>query len=56
MDMLHLFIFFVMMMLTESSTVDDAVLVSFIMKTWLVDALLLNIVDVDSQYREVLWI
>jgi hypothetical protein len=29
---------------------------SFVMTTWLVDVLLLNVVDGYPQYREVLWI
>jgi hypothetical protein len=46
----------VMMMPTQSYIVDDAVLVSFVMTTWLVDVLLLNNVGGHSQYRAVLWI
>jgi hypothetical protein len=38
----------VILMPTQSSTVDDAVLVSFLLTTWLVDALWLNVVDVHS--------
>jgi hypothetical protein len=56
MDVLPLYVVTVMMMLTQSSTVDDAVLVSFIMTTWLVDVLFLNVVDGHSQYREMPWI
>jgi len=45
MDVLRLYVVVFMMILTRSSTIDDAVLVSFIMTTWLIDVLLLNVVD-----------
>jgi hypothetical protein len=54
--MLRLYVVVVMMLPTQSYTVDDAVLVSFDMTTWLVDALLLNVVDIHLQYKAVLWI
>jgi hypothetical protein len=56
MDVLCLYVDAVMMMLTQPSIVDDAVLVSFVMTTWLVDVLLLNDVGGHSQYMAVLWI
>jgi hypothetical protein len=53
---LCLYVVVVMLFPTQSYTIDDAVLVSFDMTTWLVDAFLLNLVDFHSQYRAVLWI
>jgi hypothetical protein len=55
-DVLRLYVTVVTMFPTQSYIVDDAVLVSFDMTTWLVDVLLLNVVDIHSQYREALWI
>jgi hypothetical protein len=55
--MCYAYMFVVVMIIpTQSSIVDDALLVSFVMTTWLVDVLLLNVVDGYPQYRAVLWI
>jgi hypothetical protein len=53
-NILHLYVVIVVMLPTQSYKVDDAVLVSFDMMTWLVDALLPNVVDIHLQYKAVL--
>ena len=54
--MLRLYVVVVMMLPTQSYIVDDAVLVSFDMTTWMVDALFLNVVDIPLKYEAVLWV
>ena len=44
-DVLRLYVTIVTMFPTQFYIVDDAVLVSFDMTTWLVDVLLLNVVN-----------
>jgi hypothetical protein len=55
--MCYAYMFVVVIMIpTQSSTVDDASRGLFVLTTWLVDVLLLNVVDGHSQYKVVLWI
>jgi hypothetical protein len=54
--MLRLYVAAVMMLPTRFYTIDDVVLVSFDMKTWFFDALLLNVVDIHLQYKATLWV